>query len=66
MEQYQQKTHSRLPSLAKAVTQGIDSNRVAQLEQRIHTLSNTIEYQQRQIRRLESALQLLESLVQRK
>lgn len=58
MEQYQQATTiiNRKPMVTEDRTPQI-------LQQQIYTLQSTIELQARQIRRLESALQLLESQV---
>lgn len=65
MKQY---THSRTKTLSPTVSAAnSDSDqRIAYLENRLVSMQYTVEYQQRQIRRLESALQLLEHAVNRK
>ena len=58
MEQYQQSGKiQRIDTTAKPTTE------VLNLQNQVYHLQNTVELQSRQIRRLESALQLLESQV---
>jgi hypothetical protein len=63
MEQYQQPAARITPpdNTDRKLTES--QQKIATLENHVYTLSNTVDLQSRQIRRLESALQLLEALV---
>jgi hypothetical protein len=66
MRQYQQPTAKILPQDRTAKTLTESQQKIATLENCVYALQHTVELQQRQIRRLESAIQLLETLAQRK
>jgi hypothetical protein len=66
MEQYQQKTVKIAPANTADRKLTESQQKIATLENCVYTLQHTVELQARQIRRLESAIQLLETLAQRK
>jgi hypothetical protein len=66
MEQYQHAPVKIAPANTADRQLTASQQKIATLENCVYTLQHTVDLQARQIRRLESAIQLLENIVQRK